>query len=545
MGSKSKKQRKKTLQDLASSPVRDGLQAGLWMRLDEIILGNVYLILLAVGIILCFIHLHAGPQPGDDAFITYRYVRNIVSGQGVVYNSGERVMGTTTPLYVLTLSLFSFLLRIDNLPWLSIIINTFFNLVAVFFLWQICARYLENRVLALFSVLLYVLNPSIMTYSSGGMETPLYILTAMAALYFSCAELWLLAGLSAGLHFLTRPDGVILVFASFVYICVKAPSVAWKYMMVLTGIVLPWLLFSGYYFGSFVPHSVLAKAKVYYLVPWGFITVYWSQLQYSFWGRLFQFAGLMNLIIPLLLILLFVGFGWKFLSVKKHIGYLIISYPVLYLSVFSLGNPLYAPWYVTPLEPFLILFVASGIYFLAKKLRVEAFGVALLSFIVVSQLFHYNLTPGMWQGKNISQGTYDPAWLSPVARWRQDVREELYKEYSLLLNEQINENTVIALPEIGAFGYYSKGKILDTAGLISPVALQYYPLKKEQMVGNNAIPPRLIYEQMPDYIVTYTTFILRSLLPENEFAQKYDVFKVSEQFDFWGPTKLVIFKKKK
>ena len=40
-----------------------------------------------------------GTRTIDDSFITYRYARNILAGNGFVYNPGEKVLGTTTPLY--------------------------------------------------------------------------------------------------------------------------------------------------------------------------------------------------------------------------------------------------------------------------------------------------------------------------------------------------------------------------------------------------------------------------------------------------------------
>ncbi|NTW09540.1 MAG: hypothetical protein HGA28_08240, partial [Anaerolineaceae bacterium] len=45
-----------------------------------------------------------GARTIDDAFITYRYVQNLLSWQGLVFNPGEQVLGTTTPLYALLLS---------------------------------------------------------------------------------------------------------------------------------------------------------------------------------------------------------------------------------------------------------------------------------------------------------------------------------------------------------------------------------------------------------------------------------------------------------
>jgi hypothetical protein len=40
----------------------------------------------------------------DDVFITYVYSRNIAEGVGFVFNAGEHVQGTTTPLWTLVMS---------------------------------------------------------------------------------------------------------------------------------------------------------------------------------------------------------------------------------------------------------------------------------------------------------------------------------------------------------------------------------------------------------------------------------------------------------
>src|SRR5829696_1795487 len=41
----------------------------------------------------------------DDPYITYRYASNLAQGAGFVYNAGERILSTTTPLYTLILAL--------------------------------------------------------------------------------------------------------------------------------------------------------------------------------------------------------------------------------------------------------------------------------------------------------------------------------------------------------------------------------------------------------------------------------------------------------
>jgi len=44
------------------------------------------------------VHFTGPAYPYDDAFIIYRYANNFLSGQGLVYNAGERVFGVSTPL---------------------------------------------------------------------------------------------------------------------------------------------------------------------------------------------------------------------------------------------------------------------------------------------------------------------------------------------------------------------------------------------------------------------------------------------------------------
>ena len=55
--------------------------------------------LILAGLLLLF-----GRQGADDAYITYRYADNLLAGNGLVYNVGERTLSTTTALYALLLA---------------------------------------------------------------------------------------------------------------------------------------------------------------------------------------------------------------------------------------------------------------------------------------------------------------------------------------------------------------------------------------------------------------------------------------------------------
>ena len=49
---------------------------------------HVLLIVLTLALVAIIARLLPGPRTIDDAFITFRYSRNIVEGQGFVYNIG-------------------------------------------------------------------------------------------------------------------------------------------------------------------------------------------------------------------------------------------------------------------------------------------------------------------------------------------------------------------------------------------------------------------------------------------------------------------------
>ncbi len=59
----------------------------------------------------------------DDAFITFRYSRNIIEGQGFVYNPGSRVLGTTTPLFTLLMAALGVVTGGQDFQWYAIAVS--------------------------------------------------------------------------------------------------------------------------------------------------------------------------------------------------------------------------------------------------------------------------------------------------------------------------------------------------------------------------------------------------------------------------------------
>jgi hypothetical protein len=87
----------------------------------------------------------------------------------------------------------------------------------------------------------------------------------------------------------------------------------------------------------------------------------------------------------------------------------------------------------------------------------------------------------------------------------------------------VNAQTVIAAGDVGALGYFSNARILDTVGLMSPEASAYYPLDPALYVINYAVPPQLILDKQPDYVVLLEVYGRSGLLADPHFLSAYQL----------------------
>jgi hypothetical protein len=79
------------------------------------------LLMGTAGLIRLFIAVRAQPNGlFDDAYITLRYAANLIKGWGFVFNAGERVLGTTSPLFALLLAAGGHLIGPSHLEGLAV-----------------------------------------------------------------------------------------------------------------------------------------------------------------------------------------------------------------------------------------------------------------------------------------------------------------------------------------------------------------------------------------------------------------------------------------
>ncbi len=211
----------------------------------------------------------------DDAFISFRYARNLRAGYGLVFNPGfERVEGYTNFLWVLILSACEWLTGWAphaSANWISAAAGlALFGLVVAF-----CWRRDRGAVSpwwVVFPALWLALNRSYAVWCTSGLETKLFELLVVAGVLLGVRDVerresswWRPAALLA-LAALTRPDGILIAgaffTARFVYevwerrLDVRALA---KGVLLFAAVVGAHFAFRFAYYGELLPNTYYAK----------------------------------------------------------------------------------------------------------------------------------------------------------------------------------------------------------------------------------------------------------------------------------------------
>ncbi len=192
------------------------------------------------------------PTPGEDAYITFRFARNLLAGGGAVFNPGERVMGYTSPLWMVWSAAGIALLR-DPATWsrLTLLLADGVTLLALAALLEWTA----SRAAVWCFAVMFGLWPFFSAVSASGMESgAMLALLALGGWLVARRSSW--AGPALGALALIRPEGVLCAGLLAVWANARARLIAG--VLAAAGFAAIAL-----YYGSPIPQSVLAKAAVY------------------------------------------------------------------------------------------------------------------------------------------------------------------------------------------------------------------------------------------------------------------------------------------
>ena len=218
----------------------------------------------------------------DDAFISFRYVRNLLEGHGLVFNPGEYVEGYTNFLWVLELAAIWGVLGVPPekaAPWLSVVCTV--GVIAMLGVWLARLPLLRHRRLVAwmaFGLLCSSATFAVWT-SGGGLETRQFTLFTVAAVV--CLSLWrdrrwglAAASLSLALAAWTRPEGLLIGVLCIGWFAAQSMADAgrlrpdWRRLAWLAApfvvLVAAHYLFRYGYYGEWLPNAYYAK----HVRPW-------------------------------------------------------------------------------------------------------------------------------------------------------------------------------------------------------------------------------------------------------------------------------------
>ncbi|MBI3541037.1 MAG: hypothetical protein HY073_02730 [Deltaproteobacteria bacterium] len=217
------------------------------------------LLLFLVGVDLYYAQLYHY-NVIDDAYISFQYAKNLILGNGLVFNPGERVEGYTNFLWIVFLAPIYFLSTLLHFDFTTaaIFLNVALALVDVVILYRISRRIFQNDWIAVSFVLLFtVLDNSFQVYAMSGMENHLVILWMLLSIDLSlketrCQPYWL--GLVFALACMTRPDAGLFVGAYFL-----TRRFHWRTLGFFCFVFGVYFIWRYFYYGDILPNTYHLK----------------------------------------------------------------------------------------------------------------------------------------------------------------------------------------------------------------------------------------------------------------------------------------------
>lgn len=477
----------------------------------------------------------------EDYYITYRAAKNLATGQGLTFTAGERVHSFTSPLGVL-------------LPAVASLVTGNHSDAAALWLFRVLAALALAGAVCLAvvaaqkaggkeSVAGGLLAAFVLTdgktvdYTINGMETA-FLLLFMAwtiwALVTGPRRSWLHLGLAwAGLMW-TRPDAFIYIGALAAGAVVFRPGDGpwWKRggwpglygraVLLASLLYLPWLIWAWGYYGSPVPHTIVAKGLFLPPVTPG-----------AMLGWLIGFPGRMwrdpSILAGIFMPAYSYVTGWPLLASRAAAAIAagtmllwvlpklrwearVTSFAALvgqfYLQTF-VGFPV--PWYLPAVTFLALITLALALAQIAAgtRFRRPALVAAGLFLVATGTLF----IATAWQLRN-QQSIIEAGQRRQIGEW--------------LKAQAASPRDTVFLEPLGYIGYFSGLKMLDFPGLASPEVVA-----ARGRAGSHAYPycwSELIMDLQPDWLVLrpYEQESIRNHDPEMldryyELARTFDV----------------------
>lgn len=211
----------------------------------------------------------------DDAFISFRYARNLAEGHGLVFNPGEHVEGYTNFLWTVLVSI---PLRVGVHPGQTAVVLGIAALVgSLLGASRVAARCGSPdfpRPIPVACILL-ASSYTFVSFGTSGLETMLATALAVWSLERAVSRHLVLSGALCAAATLTRPDHFVFAFALLVSALARRFS---RVELIKLGgplmlVCLPYFLWRWRYYGALLPNTYYAKSAGEWYLSQGAIYV--------------------------------------------------------------------------------------------------------------------------------------------------------------------------------------------------------------------------------------------------------------------------------
>lgn len=426
------------------------LQRRSWTYHQSLALG-LFVVIALLGF---FMRAHRA----DDAYITYRYAKNLAHGNGFVFNVGERVLGTTAPLHGLVLSPFA--LITDDLPTVANILSYATLLVLALAMFCIFNEFGISKEGAIAAAGIAL---TVQSYLFAPLETILAAALCWLVILFFITDRGLGVCVCGALACLVRPDSALLVALVLFWQLIERRSIfqAVKSGLLTLLFVSPWLLWAWFYYGSPFPATALAKSG------WqGHVSTFLS----GAWDKVLKDLLFGSPLISGLVILLALVGTVRIFSNRAFRRLIVIP---LWLFMYGVAYtllriPYSFSWYYYPFVcgafflaalGVMTLFTASGKLIqrfrtTGRVLLVAPFLVA-LTLVVVQFIYVFRVAQAL-----------------PQQKWS-GARDELYCRVGRWFSVNAPKGASVAMCEVGAIAYHSDIHVIDLWGLVTPAVIAH------------------------------------------------------------------------
>lgn len=452
---------------------------------------------LAIGIFVVLCLRYTLTQ--DDAYISFRYAANLLDGNGLVYNIGERVEGFTNFLWVIILALLKGVFSLDFLIS-SRIIGVACG-AAIFPLAYLLVRDFSDRhdiALYFALVIALLLNFSLPYWSIASLETAVFTAVILAALVSEYRRPYLTPALLV-IASLLRPEGVLVFGVVLLYRILSDRSIPWRYILIYVVPLLPFAVFKVTYYGSLFPNPYYAKSGVgLEYIKSGLEYLWYFTSTVGVYGIIFLF--------PLLAL--------KRLWERYSLLYIFVGVYLAYI-IWVGGDVLKVYRFFVPIIPILYFLFILGLYETFRSFKMKDRASVYLTWFVALGFGLGSLL--------LSKSHVDTYWYAERA-----IVDKM-EFNSDMLKKHMGDDFSIAASTIGMLGYNLMGhRVIDMLGLTD----SYIARNPEKIEGiestwkERRFNNTYLLSQQPDFILFSTGYkpsapAERALLMHSEFRRKY------------------------